>query len=136
LDIGNNDWKAMANGREKYYAYLSSQDWWVKRQQVFERCKGLCERCQSKPAYATHHLTYVRVYCEPLSDLQAVCKGCHDEAHARKTDASKALETLRNAHQAALGAAQASHATEVERLRAEHRETVRRLTEELWLKGK
>jgi hypothetical protein len=71
------------NEKERYQKYLASREWWTKRMAVMERCGGNCERCHSYPVDAVHHLTYIRKYDELLTDLQGICKACHDFIHAR-----------------------------------------------------
>lgn len=57
-------------------------DWWsdyVPR--VRRRAGGRCERCSRKTRrLEVHHLTYERFGRELLTDLQALCKPCHDIA--------------------------------------------------------
>ncbi len=68
---------------EKYQHYLCSREWWVRREAVRERCKGICERCKEWPMTSVHHLTNARKYDEPLEDLQALCDGCHAFTHGK-----------------------------------------------------
>lgn len=79
---------------EKYGAYLASRKWWVKRRAVMKRANGICERCGKFKAKAVHHLNYARVYEEKMSDLQAICKGCHEFIHALSDIDPKKLEKL------------------------------------------
>jgi len=65
----------------EYQAYLNSPKWQSKRRQVLQRAKHLCERCKKAQAIQVHHKTYERIFCERLSDLQAVCGRCHMEIH-------------------------------------------------------
>src|SRR5690348_5248702 len=66
---------------ERYIEYLSSPEWKAKRKAVKERCSNICERCHRYLVDDVHHLTYDRVYDEPLEDLQGLCAGCHDFQH-------------------------------------------------------
>jgi hypothetical protein len=59
------------------WAYLKSPQWRAKRQQVIERCNGICEVCRMASVDDVHHRTYVRFYNELLSDLQGLCRPCH-----------------------------------------------------------
>jgi 5-methylcytosine-specific restriction endonuclease McrA len=68
--------------KEKYHRYLASRAWWLKRQAVMKRAGGKCEKCKINPATAVHHLSYLRVYNEYLTDLQAICQQCHEREHA------------------------------------------------------
>ncbi len=43
---------------------------------------NLCEFCEQASAVYVHHLTYVRLGNELLTDLLVVCGGCHAILHA------------------------------------------------------
>ena len=77
------EWKTIANEKEKYAAYLCRREWAEKREAVRERAGGKCERCQVLPIDACHHLTYERKYKEKLEDLQAICTPCHQFTHGK-----------------------------------------------------
>lgn len=64
----------------EYQAYLNSDKWRSKRRKVLQRAGYRCEIC-GKQATQVHHKTYERIFCERLSDLQAVCGSCHMEIH-------------------------------------------------------
>lgn len=63
---------------EKYTEYLNSPQWASKRQRVLERDGHVCQACLIRDAREVHHLTYKHVFNEPLFELIAVCKVCHD----------------------------------------------------------
>lgn len=63
----------------KYNAYLCSPDWRAIRSAVLKRDGGVCQACLERQAGEVHHLTYDHVFNEPLFDLVAVCKPCHDK---------------------------------------------------------
>jgi 5-methylcytosine-specific restriction endonuclease McrA len=67
--------------QKRYHAYLRSPEWRERRRVVLARAGGRCERCKLRKAREVHHLTYVRIFNEPPSDLQALCGICHDDAH-------------------------------------------------------
>lgn len=67
----------------KYLAYLKTREWHALRAAVRKRANGICERCRRNRMYATHHLTYKRIYREKLKDLQGLCYGCHNFVHGR-----------------------------------------------------
>ena len=67
--------------RYRYLRYLRLERWWVLRKQVLRRANWRCERCGQRGPLDVHHLTYERFGREMLGDLQALCRGCHDEAH-------------------------------------------------------
>lgn len=77
------DWRSIADDREKYQAYLCSREWAEKREAVRKRAGDKCERCKVLPIDAVHHLTYARKYEESLDDLQAICQPCHDFTHGK-----------------------------------------------------
>lgn len=79
------DWRTMQDGKEKYQAYLCSENWWWRRAAVKERCGGICEKCHKKPMAHAHHQTYIRKYAEQLTDLLGVCEDCHREVHCAGT---------------------------------------------------
>lgn len=62
----------------KYNAYLCSPEWRARRASVLKRDGGMCQACLERQAGEVHHLTYDHVFNEPLFDLVAVCKSCHD----------------------------------------------------------
>jgi len=65
-----------------YNAYLKTAAWRERSRQTIEAAGGVCERCHRARATQTHHLTYVNVGHEYPSDLQALCKPCHDAVTA------------------------------------------------------
>jgi 5-methylcytosine-specific restriction endonuclease McrA len=73
-----------------YRAYLQSDIWKQKRNQVLKRADGKCERCKAiifDPD--VHHLTYDRVGGnERLDDLIVLCFPCH-----RNADDERDMET-------------------------------------------
>ena len=69
--------------RERYQQYLCSREWGLLREQVRQRCGGICERCHDGPMQNVHHLTYARKYHEHLVDLQGLCEPCHQFTHGR-----------------------------------------------------
>lgn len=63
-----------------YKAYLKSDKWKKKREQVFSHYGKRCYACR-KPARIlhVHHLTYERLGRELMSDLLPLCVPCHKE---------------------------------------------------------
>lgn len=76
-------WQAISSDKEKYQAYLCSREWCARREAVRKRSDGKCERCRVNEMDHVHHLTYARKYDEPLDDLQALCKQCHEFTHGK-----------------------------------------------------
>ncbi len=70
--------------RYKYYKYLSSAKWKNKREQVLKRDKNLCQICGKKIANEVHHLTYINLGNEKMSDLISICRDCHKKIHGIK----------------------------------------------------
>lgn len=64
---------------EWYGRYLRSEQWASKRERVLERDGHVCRACLLRPAEQVHHTTYDHVGNEPLFELVAVCRTCHDE---------------------------------------------------------
>lgn len=72
--------------RQVYWEYLQSIEWRRKREAVLERdnyqCKAQLPDCTGRASQA-HHLTYERIFDEPLFDLISVCRSCHERLHAK-----------------------------------------------------
>lgn len=68
-----------ALGFDSYDAYLRSPEWKALRRRVGTAVKWTCP-CGAV-ATQIHHRTYARIGREKLSDLEAVCKGCHSKIH-------------------------------------------------------
>jgi 5-methylcytosine-specific restriction endonuclease McrA len=71
----------------KYKAYLASASWKKKRDAVIARAGGRCERCHApfgEGKITAHHKTYIRVFSERLSDLEAICARCNGESHGNE----------------------------------------------------
>jgi hypothetical protein len=91
--------------RARYQAYLKSGAWQRLRLEIIARALGRCESCKIEIAYQVkiydpasgeyhwgrwqplenarvHHLRYTRIFHERPSDLQALCRRCHDRIHA------------------------------------------------------
>ena len=63
----------------EYEAYLQSARWRKLRRAVRMRAKGKCEICRRWAGVECAHLTYERIFHEPMEDLLWVCKKCHRE---------------------------------------------------------
>ena len=101
-------WREMpSDSKEKYQAYLCSREWALLRNQVMERCGGICERCRANKADAVHHLHYSTKYHESLDDLRAFCHGCHEYTHG-KSDIDPRIEAVRQFPQQGLNASLAT----------------------------
>ena len=67
--------------KERYHEYLESDEWYDIRRQVFERDNFKCQSCCSPTNLTAHHLTYIRIGCEELDDLETLCWDCHERYH-------------------------------------------------------
>lgn len=74
-----------------YHRYLASREWALRRAAIRRRARGKCERCHYHKMDAVHHLTYERVGHEPLSDLMAICDGCHKFVSAESDQDPKVI---------------------------------------------
>lgn len=72
--------------RTSYRQYVASEAW-LQRRKLFLMSRPNCERCgiskeQALEAYDqslhVHHRNYQRVGCELDSDLEALCRRCHE----------------------------------------------------------
>ena len=63
-----------------YEQYLRTAHWRELRAEVLARWQGRCENC-GEPACQVHHKTYERLGCERPSDLQPLCRRCHEALH-------------------------------------------------------
>ena len=66
-----------------YQAYLESDTWKHKRNQIMKMAGYKCRKCGA-PAVDVHHETYRRLGNEPLTDLTAVCRNCHNRLHRHR----------------------------------------------------
>lgn len=68
--------------------YLQSEAWRKRAAMVLFRDRGLCQAkldgCEHT-ASDVHHRTYANVEDEPLYDLVAVCRSCHERIEAKRT---------------------------------------------------
>lgn len=71
--------EVLMTAREKR-KYLNSSEWADKRVLVIVRDK-VCQCCGSVHANEVHHISYLSLGKEPLSDLVLVCRKCHQEIH-------------------------------------------------------
>ena len=79
--VGKGD-RGLDGGNPEYRAYLLSPRWKRLRRAVMLRAKGKCEICRRWEGTDCAHLTYERVFHEPLEDLLWVCEPCHQKLDA------------------------------------------------------
>jgi 5-methylcytosine-specific restriction endonuclease McrA len=87
----------------EYRAYLRSPAWHELRRLVLLRDNHACTGCGRLVGLEVHHLTYERLYHEPLSDLTTLCLDCHRDAdmarqRAAKEDRRRKRATARRQH--------------------------------------
>jgi len=88
-ELNKRQWEAHKFFREErnrlwwhdYNTYLNSDRWKIKRAAVLDRDKYICQGCLQNKATQVHHLSYKRVFNEPLFDLVAICDDCHELCH-------------------------------------------------------
>jgi 5-methylcytosine-specific restriction endonuclease McrA len=74
-----------AEWSRKYNAYLRySPEWQARRSKVLKRERGICQSCGEARATEVHHTpaAYRHVFHEPLFELVALCRKCHEEITA------------------------------------------------------
>lgn len=67
----------------KYRNYLRSDEWKRIRTNVLTRDQNTCRICKESPATEVHHLHYDNLFNEPLEDLIAICRACHELEHKK-----------------------------------------------------
>jgi len=67
--------------RPNYLDYINSKAWRRKKARYYKKHGKICQICGSDKYVELHHLTYKRLGQEPDEDLQALCKGCHQNTH-------------------------------------------------------
>ena len=79
LSAEDRDFEAHVIGGTPFMAYadyLKSSHWKKRRQEIFERANGLCERCSAAPPMQVHHRSYAHLGQELDHELMAVCIPC------------------------------------------------------------
>ena len=67
--------------KTNYYQYLDSERWKKKATKRMSMDNYKCVKCGSAKNLAVHHITYDRLFCEPMDDLITVCNNCHKKIH-------------------------------------------------------
>lgn len=68
-----------------YAEYLRHPQFLAVRGAVFERSRGVCERCGERPPTEPHHLRYPPWGAFDIAtNLIAVCNPCHCEIHGKE----------------------------------------------------
>lgn len=67
-----------------YEDYLQSNHWRWRRRRALWLAEGQCQRCFDHKHLQVHHVTedaYKRRGCEEDSDLEVLCRACHEAEH-------------------------------------------------------
>ncbi len=64
-----------------YVDYLLTPHWKKKRTAARKHHGVKCNRCGSRKNLHVHHKTYERLGAELMSDLELLCRGCHENEH-------------------------------------------------------
>lgn len=68
--------------RTDYENYITSKEWFDKRNLVFKLLGRKCQRCEVTRRLHVHHKTYARFKNENIeTDLTVLCHPCHDLYH-------------------------------------------------------
>ena len=69
----------------RYERFMASEDWRDIRTVMLDIYNHKCAVCGDTEDLQVHHLTYERFGGdERTTDLQVLCKPCHEKAHGRK----------------------------------------------------
>lgn len=71
---------------QDYIEYLQSPAWDSLRRRKLKDANYRCENCKFSVSLQVHHLHYATLFHESLSDLQALCNGCHRYRHGKGRD--------------------------------------------------
>ena len=64
-----------------YAVYLKTTHWRKTRDRARRFYQGKCCRCGSTHDLQVHHRNYYRLGKERMSDLELLCRGCHENEH-------------------------------------------------------
>lgn len=67
--------------RGTYRDYLKSPQWAKKRQKAFRYHGRKCNICGRTENLQVDHLHYRTLFREAMTDLQILCRGCHENKH-------------------------------------------------------
>jgi hypothetical protein len=80
--------------KTEYQQYLLSDHWLKQRLTAFQHYGNTCNRCD-RFATDVHHRTYSRLGRELMSDLELLCRKCHEAEHAKDPLKAKARKQSR-----------------------------------------
>lgn len=61
--------------------YLKSEHWKALRAKALDYHGKICFKCKSKGPLDVHHLRYRKIYDVLVTDLQVLCRSCHEMEH-------------------------------------------------------
>jgi 5-methylcytosine-specific restriction endonuclease McrA len=64
-----------------YEVFLATNYWRNLRERAFEELGRSCRRCGQTEFLHVHHKTYERLGRERISDLEVLCRRCHQTKH-------------------------------------------------------
>lgn len=67
---------------QEYSTYLESPEWKQRRKQRLQLAQARCRVCGSRKRLQVHHLTYARIFNEPMEDLLVLCRQHHEAAES------------------------------------------------------
>lgn len=89
------DWKSLPEGKDKYDAYMQSDEWKNVRLKVLERDNYRCRCCgrnSDQTTLSVHHSQYKDVLYreeEKLDYLITLCLYCHRGIHSVKSNINR-----------------------------------------------
>jgi len=82
-----------------YTQRLASPEWKLLKLTIIAKRGNKCERCNKSGHLDLHHKTYKNLGHEPETDLELLCRICHDEQHGLILPSRhKRLSKRRTAH--------------------------------------
>lgn len=70
---------------DRHAKYMRSEEWQAIRDLKFSITGRQCEKCGALHQLDVHHLNYDRFGGDELmTDLQVLCRSCHEAVHGRK----------------------------------------------------
>lgn len=73
--------------------YLNSEHWKNLRTEKLSQI-SFCEKCKSINHLDVHHINYRGLYDVKLSDLQVLCRMCHEKEHLKRKPQKQNLKIL------------------------------------------
>ena len=88
--------RILPENNRNYYrnVYLKSDHWKFLREEKLAKTSS-CEKCGTKSLLDVHHKNYRELYDVKLTDLQTLCRLCHDKEHLKKQKSKKPIRDKR-----------------------------------------